>query len=296
VLHGDSAARNVLLVDHEIVKVADFGMAKQIKDCQYEKKKEMAIESLTDYIFSSQSDVWSYGILLWEIFSLGEIPYPGMNGRILMEDIQNGYRMTPPEYSPNFFGENWHTLPSACTPLFICVVCILKYQFDTLIIQTVKWIQQPVKLKQQASAPTLKKKKKKNCELDEDEKQEKRERDNLRRRERYQASSKFKFGILTYESDDEDERRLKKDKKKCSRKTSKNVNHSGVHKDRVVCEVSNIQTTIAECETRKNNPSIPNYSEEANSLLTLMENEQQAVEGNVRATDDYCGMYISVVL
>ncbi|EFX70467.1 hypothetical protein DAPPUDRAFT_257087 [Daphnia pulex] len=55
----------------------------------------------------------------------------------------------------------------------------------------------------------------------------------------------------------------------------------GVHKDRAVCEVSNIQTTIAECETRKNNPSIPNYSEEANSLLTLMENEQQAVEGNV---------------
>ncbi|KAI9565388.1 hypothetical protein GHT06_009180 [Daphnia sinensis] len=112
VLHGDLAARNVLLADHGVVKVADFGMARKMYSNSYEIKgqrllpiKWMAIESLVDNAFSSQSDVWSYGILLWELFTLGKVPYPGMNGHILVKDIQKGLRMEKPDYSPNFFGE-----------------------------------------------------------------------------------------------------------------------------------------------------------------------------------------------
>ncbi|XP_045034375.1 vascular endothelial growth factor receptor 1 isoform X5 [Daphnia magna] len=112
VLHGDLAARNVLLADHGIVKVADFGMARQMQNYNYHMKgqgllpiKWMAIESLTDHVFSSQSDVWSYGVVLWELFALGKIPYPGMNGPILVKDIQDGLRMEKPEYAPNFVGE-----------------------------------------------------------------------------------------------------------------------------------------------------------------------------------------------
>ncbi|XP_057365300.2 vascular endothelial growth factor receptor 1-like [Daphnia carinata] len=112
VLHGDLAARNILLADHGIVKIADFGMARQMKNYVYEMKgqgllpiKWMAIESLTDQIFSSQSDVWSYGIVLWELFALGKMPYPGMNGPVLVKNIQEGRRMEKPDYAPNFFGE-----------------------------------------------------------------------------------------------------------------------------------------------------------------------------------------------
>ncbi|XP_046456457.1 vascular endothelial growth factor receptor 1-like isoform X2 [Daphnia pulex] len=110
VLHGDLAARNVLLADDGVVKVADFGMARKMYlEGNYEKKGQglmpirwMAIESLTDRIFSSQSDVWSYGILLWELFSLGKVPYPGMEvGSQLLKEIQSGYRMEKPEYATN---------------------------------------------------------------------------------------------------------------------------------------------------------------------------------------------------
>ncbi|XP_032783017.1 vascular endothelial growth factor receptor 1 isoform X1 [Daphnia magna] len=114
VLHGDLAARNVLLADDGVVKVADFGMAKRLYyDGKYEKTSQgllpvkwMAIESLTDRVFSSQSDVWSFGVVLWELFSLGKVPYPGMEiGHLLVKEIQNGYRMERPIYAPNFFGE-----------------------------------------------------------------------------------------------------------------------------------------------------------------------------------------------
>ncbi|XP_057368137.2 vascular endothelial growth factor receptor 1-like [Daphnia carinata] len=124
VIHGDLAARNILLADKGVVKVSDFGMAKKMYyKSNYVKKgqflmpvKWMAIESLTDNSFSSQSDVWSYGVLLWELFSLGKVPFPGMDvAHVLVKEIRKGYRMEKPDFAPNVFGkimaDCWKTKP-----------------------------------------------------------------------------------------------------------------------------------------------------------------------------------------
>ncbi|XP_046457985.1 vascular endothelial growth factor receptor 1-like [Daphnia pulex] len=114
VLHGDLAARNVLLADDGVAKVADFGMSRNMYyEGNYQKSSQglmpvkwMAIESLTDRVFSTQSDTWSYGVLLWELFTLGKIPYPGMDANHqLVRQLENGYRMEKPAYAPNYIGE-----------------------------------------------------------------------------------------------------------------------------------------------------------------------------------------------
>ena len=68
--------------------------------------KWMAPESLTDRIFSTLSDVWSFGVVLWEIFSLGQSPYPGIAfGGHFIQQLQSGYRMEKPEYATNEIGQ-----------------------------------------------------------------------------------------------------------------------------------------------------------------------------------------------
>ncbi|XP_060884998.1 platelet-derived growth factor receptor alpha [Labrus mixtus] len=109
-VHRDLAARNVLLSQGKIVKICDFGLARDIMhDNNYVSKgstflpvKWMAPESIFDNMYTSLSDVWSYGILLWEIFSLGGTPYPGMVvDSSFYNKIKSGYRMSKPEQAPH---------------------------------------------------------------------------------------------------------------------------------------------------------------------------------------------------
>ncbi|CAG5129483.1 unnamed protein product, partial [Candidula unifasciata] len=107
-IHRDLAARNVLLAEDNIVKICDFGLAKDLyKDPEYHKKgdgpvpvKWMALESFTHRIYTTKSDVWSYGVLLWELFSLGGNPYPGVEiNEKFIGLLKSGYRMERPPYS-----------------------------------------------------------------------------------------------------------------------------------------------------------------------------------------------------
>ncbi|XP_050801747.1 tyrosine-protein kinase SYK isoform X3 [Gopherus flavomarginatus] len=108
-VHRDLAARNVLLVTQHYAKISDFGLSKALaSDENYYKAqshgkwpvKWYAPECMNFYKFSSKSDVWSFGVLMWEAFSYGQKPYKGMKGSEVAQMIERGERMESPEACP----------------------------------------------------------------------------------------------------------------------------------------------------------------------------------------------------
>ncbi|XP_068217310.1 tyrosine-protein kinase Src42A-like [Palaemon carinicauda] len=106
-IHRDLAARNVLIGEGIQVKVADFGLSRLVDEEIYQAReggqfpiKWMAPEALTHNKFSTKSDVWSFGVLLYEIISKGGRPYPGMNNAEVQERIERGYRMPKHPHCP----------------------------------------------------------------------------------------------------------------------------------------------------------------------------------------------------
>ncbi|XP_048667516.1 tyrosine-protein kinase Fer isoform X1 [Marmota marmota marmota] len=106
-IHRDLAARNCLVGENNILKISDFGMSRQEDGGVYSSSglkqipiKWTAPEALNYGRYSSESDVWSFGILLWETFSLGISPYPGMTNQQAREQVERGYRMSAPQNCP----------------------------------------------------------------------------------------------------------------------------------------------------------------------------------------------------
>lgn len=103
IVHRDLAARNVLIHDDGTAKVADFGLARPVDANQAGGKfpiKWTAPEALKENKFTSKSDMWSFGILLWEIYSFGRVPYPRIPLADVSIHIERGYRMEAPEGCP----------------------------------------------------------------------------------------------------------------------------------------------------------------------------------------------------
>lgn len=106
-IHRDLAARNILVDEYRVCKVSDFGMSREIKvDETYDTQggkipvRWTAPESIQYKKFTTASDVWSYGILLWEIMSYGERPYWDWGNYEVLERLNQGYRLPPPMNCP----------------------------------------------------------------------------------------------------------------------------------------------------------------------------------------------------
>uniref|UniRef100_A0A3Q1AMC6 Tyrosine-protein kinase n=1 Tax=Amphiprion ocellaris TaxID=80972 RepID=A0A3Q1AMC6_AMPOC len=106
-IHRDLRAANVLVSESLLCKIADFGLARVIEDDEYSARegakfpiKWTAPEAINYGTFTIKSDMWSFGVLLYEIITYGKIPYPGMTKGEVMSSVQRGYRMPQPDNCP----------------------------------------------------------------------------------------------------------------------------------------------------------------------------------------------------
>ncbi|XP_056013331.1 fibroblast growth factor receptor 4-like isoform X4 [Ostrea edulis] len=123
IIHRDLAARNILIDRKGVCKICDFGLARNVEgDEVYERSSKgpqpirwMAPESLSDQCFTRKSDVWSYGVLLWEIVTLGATPYPGMAAREVVSTVMMGKWLSRPLHCKQelyaLMVQCWDTVP-----------------------------------------------------------------------------------------------------------------------------------------------------------------------------------------
>ena len=108
-VHRDLATRNCLVNDELIVKIADFGLSRRVNANNYYKGNEddaipirwMPLESILYNKFTTQSDVWAFGVVLWEIFSFALQPYYGMTHEEVVDFIKNGNILSSPPETPS---------------------------------------------------------------------------------------------------------------------------------------------------------------------------------------------------
>ncbi|KAI6170392.1 Protein kinase domain-containing protein [Aphelenchoides bicaudatus] len=137
-IHRDIAARNILLDKNNVCKVSDFGKGRKAHNQPSLLSggklqiKWMALESLKENIFSNKTDVWSYGVLLWELYTLGNLPYSDVES--VLSFLESGQRLSKPEYSTDEIYEImidcWQVDPSD-RPTFTIICQLLTKMIET---------------------------------------------------------------------------------------------------------------------------------------------------------------------
>ncbi|XP_056135138.1 insulin-like growth factor 1 receptor [Lampris incognitus] len=112
-VHRDLAARNCMVAEDFTVKIGDFGMTRDIYETDYYRKggkgllpvRWMSPESLKDGVFTTNSDVWSFGVVLWEVVTLAEQPYQGMSNEQVLRFVMDGGLLEKPQHCPDMLFE-----------------------------------------------------------------------------------------------------------------------------------------------------------------------------------------------
>uniref|UniRef100_A0A3Q3L4E5 Tyrosine-protein kinase receptor TYRO3 n=1 Tax=Mastacembelus armatus TaxID=205130 RepID=A0A3Q3L4E5_9TELE len=137
IIHRDLAARNCMLDENMTVCVADFGLSKKIYSGDYYRQgsvsklpvKWIALESLADNVYTAQSDVWAFGVTMWEVMTRGQTPYPGVENSEIYEFLIKGERLKkPPDCRDDIYEimhSCWSPVPK-CRPSFQHLVAQLE--------------------------------------------------------------------------------------------------------------------------------------------------------------------------
>ncbi|XP_064397117.1 insulin-like growth factor 1 receptor [Halichondria panicea] len=140
-VHRDLAARNCMVDKELVVKVGDFGLARDIYSSDYYRANQrakipvkwMAPETLHDAISNEKTDVWSFGVTCWEVFSLGRGPYPGIQNQDILKYIStDNKRLEKSSLCPKMLYELlmiqcWSLLPEERLPFSQLVQQLQEY-------------------------------------------------------------------------------------------------------------------------------------------------------------------------
>ncbi|XP_053722532.1 insulin-like growth factor 1 receptor isoform X1 [Synchiropus splendidus] len=140
-VHRDLAARNCMVAEDFTVKIGDFGMTRDIYETDYYRKggkgllpvRWMSPESLKDGVFTTNSDVWSFGVVLWEIATLAEQPYQGLSNEQVLRFVMEGGLLEKPHSCPDLLFELmrlcWQYNPKM-RPSFVDIISSVKEELD----------------------------------------------------------------------------------------------------------------------------------------------------------------------